>query len=159
MGMPEAAQRDGDIQMPQLHYGMTGITCDFNSATVNGHACYTAFTGDNFQQVHSSLQDKGTYHILIRSSGFTAGTPQRYLLSHSKFPTKQCEILQPSFTEATPTFAQNGAITFVKNFWEPYCDDTRNYVTMHGLVKVSNDTAHSSTFFCMPARNHQLRHL
>ena len=133
------------------------------SGTVNEHACYRASTGDNllltpcFKHVHSSLHDKDTYHIMTSSSGFTAAS----LLSHNKIPTKQCVFfLQPSCMEATPTFAQiNGATMFVKNFGEPYCDDTRHYVTTRGLVKVSSDTAHFSTSFCMPTRYHQPLHL
>jgi len=53
--------------MPQLYYGMTGVTFDFNPATVNQYACYTAYSGDNllqtpcFKHVHSSLHDKDTH--------------------------------------------------------------------------------------------------
>lgn len=72
---------------------MTGVTCDFNSATVNQHAGYTDSAGDNllqtpcFKHVHSSLHDKDTHHILISSSDFTAVTPQSFVAQQNSHET------------------------------------------------------------------------
>jgi hypothetical protein len=44
MMMPEAALRDGDTQTPQLYYGMTGVTCDFNLLKPTGYVTHHQFT-------------------------------------------------------------------------------------------------------------------
>ena len=75
------------------------------------------------RQRHTSHSDKQFWFYCGNSSKFCRA---------AKFPRNNVHFY------SLRLWKPRGAKKFVKKLWEPYCDDTRNYVTMHSMVQLTS---------------------